>query len=333
MDRPSQRLLQRLPFAKDRPVVAYGTAVILTLLSAAMRTALDPIIPPAPYLTFFPAVIFSAFLFGRGPGIVSALLSGLLAWNLFLGPAGEFHSSTGELVSLALFALVITIVIAVIHWMQRANRWLVGEREKNRLLAEKMELLFRELQHRVSNNIQVPAALLALQKRDIEDERARAAIDEAARRLSLIGKIHRQLHDPSGARVGMSTFLRELSADLIDANAKPGVACSVEADDTIALDPDAVIPVALIIAEAVANALEHGFADRDQGHISLSLKRNGGGVEISVTDDGKGLPEGFDVASSKSLGLRIARTFARQLGGRFEMINGNGTTARLLLPV
>ena len=333
MDRPSQRLLQRLPLASNRPFVAYGMAVMFTLASAAVRGALEGVIAPAAYVTFYPAVILSAFLFGRGPGVLSAILSSLLAWTLFVLPNDMFHGRSGQVVSLALFALVITIIIAVIHWMQRANRWLVGEREKNRLLAEKMELLFRELQHRVSNNIQVAAALLTLQKRDIDDERARAALDEAARRLSLIGKIHRQLHDPSGARVGMSAFLRQLSTDLIDAGAKPGVACSVDADDTIELDADAVIPVALIIAEAVANALEHGFADRDRGHIALHLKRNGSGVEISVTDDGKGLPEGFDPAKSNSLGLRIARTFARQLGGRFEMTNGRGTTARLLLPV
>jgi two-component sensor histidine kinase len=92
-------------------------------------------------------------------------------------------------------------------------------------------------------------------------------------------------------------------------------------------------PRRLVDRRAGAFVLDVPLLEREQGHISLSLKRNGGGVEISVTDDGKGLPEGFDVASSKSLGLRIARTFARQLGGRFEMINGNGTTARLLLPV
>src|SRR6185295_3575503 len=110
-------------------------------------------------------------------------------WYVFIPPFHSFALAPGTLLSLGFYTLVVSIDITLVHWMQRANGWLVGERERSRQLVEQRELLFRELQHRVSNNLQVVAALLALQKRDVTDERARLALDEASRRLALIGKI------------------------------------------------------------------------------------------------------------------------------------------------
>jgi two-component sensor histidine kinase len=178
------------------------------------------------------------------------------------------------------------------------------------------------------------AALLALQKRDVTDGRALLALDEASRRLTLIGKIHRQLHNPNGERLGMGAFLTQLGADLLDVGGKPGIRCGVEADDGITLDPDSAIPVALIVAEAVANALEHGLGNREQGRIDIRLERRSPTeIELRVEDDGQGLPERFDLATSNSLGLRIASTFARQLGGSFDIGRGEDrTVARIILP-
>ncbi|WP_232475969.1 sensor histidine kinase [Flavisphingomonas formosensis] len=321
---------------QNRPWVGYVAAVLFSVIAFALRLVVDHSLPQGyPYVGFFPAVIFTTFLFGRHAGILAGLLCGLLAWYVFIPPFYSFSLSPGTLLSLCFYAFVVAIDIALIHWMQRSNRWLVDERERSRQLIDQRELLFRELQHRVSNNLQVVAALLALQKRDVTDDRARGALDEAARRLTLIGKLHRQLHDPNGGRLGMAAFLSQLGADLIDVGGKPGIRCHVAVEEDITLDPDAAIPVALIVAEAVANALEHGLSDRANGRIDIRLARRPaqGDVELCVEDDGRGLPEGFDLASSNSLGLRIASTFARQLGGSFEIGRAEQrTVARILLP-
>lgn len=333
MDQSERKFLQRLPLANDKPLIGYGVALLICGTALGLRFVVDRAMPVGyPYLSFFPAVILSTFLFGRGPGIFAGILCGLASWYFFIPPFYNFGLSAGTVLTLSFYALVVGVDIAVIHWMQRANHELIAERERSDRLAEKSDLLFRELQHRVSNNLQVVAALIALQKRDISDPKALAALDEAARRLALIGRIHRQLHDPTGRRLGMGTFLRQLATDLIDAGGKLGIACEVEADDNIELDADAAIPIALIVAEAVANALEHGFADRDTGRVTILLGRDGTGITLSIADDGKGLPDNFEADQPTSLGLRIATTLARQLGGRFEMIGGKGATARLILP-
>jgi two-component sensor histidine kinase len=321
---------ERLPLARDMPVLGYLVALVVVAGAAAIRYALAGVLPGYPYLQFFPAIILTAFLFGRGPGILATLVAGALAWLLFIPPPMSFASGF----SLVFFAFVAWIDIAIVHWMQRANGRLLAERERSHQLAETREVLFRELQHRVSNNLQVVAALLTIQKRSVEDLSARNALDEAARRLALIGKIHRQLYDPTGSKIALRAFLQDLCSDVLDAMGATAVRCSVEADETIRLPEDATVPLALIVAEAIANAVEHGLAGRDDGTIAVRLRRSGTATaQLTITDDGRGVPPGFDPAQSGSLGLRISTTLARQLGGTFTLTGAPGATAALTFAI
>lgn len=326
-----QAFLARLPLWSGRPMAAYATTLALVAIGFGVRLAIGGMLPPGfPFVTFFPAVILSAFLFGLGPGVVAAMLCGALSMHFVQAPLG----SLGGITAMLLYVFVVFIDIALVHWMQRANARLSRARARNQQLVERGELLFNELQHRVSNNIQVVAALLTLQKRDIADDAARAAIDDAARRLALIGRIHRQLYDPDGGRLGMAIFLEQLVADLLDAAGKPGIESSISVEAGISIATDASIPVALIVAETVSNALEHGFGSRDTGKLAISLRHMADSrLELSVEDDGRGLPEGFALEATTSLGLRIAQTLARQLGGTYALErNSTGTNALLVIP-
>jgi two-component system, sensor histidine kinase PdtaS len=326
--------IERLPLAVDRPAAGLAGTTLLVLIALVLRWLADAALPGGfPFVSFFPAVILASALFGTRFGVLAALSGGLLAWYFFVEPKQSFALLSGTWLALAFYALVVTTDIIIIHWMQRANAKLARERELSRALADTRELLFRELQHRVSNNLQVAAGLIALQKRSVTDADARAALDEASRRLALIGRISRQLYDAGGATRRMREFLEPLCHDVIEASGRPGIRCDVLVDEDAALTPDAAIPLALIVAEAMANAIEHGFADREKGVIEVELSRDGDQrLRIEVRDDGAGLPEGFDIDGTGSLGLTIARTLAAQLNGRFELVRGGGTTARLLLP-
>ncbi len=328
------RWLERLPVATNRPGLALAATLAIVGASLAIRLAAEGVLPIGyPYVAFFPAVIISAFLFGIRMGVVAGVVAGLLAWYFFIPPLRSFAVGPGAPLALGFYAMVVGIDIAIIHWLQRANRRLARERERNRLLAETRETLFRELQHRVSNNLQVIAGLLALQKKHVADDAAREALDVASQRLAVIGRISRQLYDVDGGMRSMRAFLEPLCRDVIETSGRAGVAGRVTAGDEILLEPSAAIPVALIVAEAVANAIEHGFAGREHGQVEIELRRDGtGALLLEVHDDGHGLPAGFDLRTSASLGLRIAMALAEQLDGRFEMTRGDRTTARLVLP-
>ncbi|WP_093313850.1 sensor histidine kinase [Sphingomonas jatrophae] len=331
----SSRWIEQLPLARDRPV--FGVVVMLAIVTIAwmLRALADPLLPPGfPYVTFFPAVIITSFLFGVRLGSAAAVICGMLAWYYFIPPARGFSLTRGAGFALAFYVFVVVTDLALVHWMQSANRQLAREREVNRSLADTRELLFRELQHRVSNNLQVAASLLTMQKRQLSsDKDARAALDEAGGRLALIGSISRQLYDPSGAAQPLLTFLEQLCRDVLQASGRSDVVLDVAGDEQLRLQPDAAVPTALIVAEAMANALEHGLAHGRAGRIAVTFGLVAGGdLEVRVQDDGHGLSSGFRLEDSESLGLRIATMLARGQGGSFRLAADHGTTAILALP-
>ncbi|MDR6853371.1 two-component sensor histidine kinase [Sphingomonas sp. BE123] len=336
MDGRTGRLLERLPLAQGRPLLGCSLAVVLSAIALGVRWLLADAFPPGfPFLTFFPAVVLSGFLFGRGPGILSAVICGLLSWYLFIPPFGSFALTGGAGIALGFYVGVVAVDLLLIDWMQRGTAQLRRERERSETLAERSRLLFDELQHRVSNNLQMIGAVLSLQQRSVEDPAARQALSEAATKLQTIGRIQRQLYDPSGAFQTLDRMLPELVGDLVAASGKPGVVATVTVDNTIKLPADTIMPIALVVAETIANAVEHGFAGRDGGRITVQLETVAADGVLTIADDGAGPPDGFAVAQASSLGLRIARTLADQMRGKFtlERQDGGGACATLRFPL
>lgn len=163
---PDKRWTERFPLWQLPFVAEVAIALAATAAAAALRYAIGDSLPPGfPFLTFFPAVIVTAFLLGSRTGTLTALFSGLAAWFWFLPPTGSLALDYGKLVAMAFFVFITTTEIALVHWMQRSNSLLFAEPDANARLADTRELLCRELQHRVSNNLQMVAALLSLQRR------------------------------------------------------------------------------------------------------------------------------------------------------------------------
>ena len=327
--------LDRFPIARDRPVLAHGSALAIVAIAIGVRFLAAPALPPGyPYVTLFPAIIVSAFVFGLSPGILAAAVGGLAAWYWWIPPAQSFALDWTGAFALAFYLLVVGTDLAIIHWMQRATGRARRQRALSDRLAETRTLLFHELQHRVSNNLQVAAALLTLQKREVSDGHARSALDDAAGRLGLIGRISRQLYSADGDTRAMGAFLQSLATDVLAASGREGIALHVAADDDVQVATDSAVPIALIVAEAVANAIEHGFAGRADGTITIGLMQHDrGAMELSIEDDGHGLPAEFAITETNSLGLRIARMLAQQLGGELTMTPRNGGGTRVALTI
>lgn len=329
-DRLGLSFLERLPLAQSRPWLAYGFAVAVSLAAALLRFEIDTALPPGfPYLTFFPAVILTAFLFGLGPGILAALLCGIAAWYWFIPPVG-FGLSYNSAVALLFYVFIVVVDILLVHWMQRANTHLAEERRRADALADTREVLFKELQHRVGNNLQMVASLLSLQTRDVTEPDALAALTEASRRVALVGRIQRTLYSSEGEPLPLGSYIETIARDTVEAAGRKDIDFTFRGETgDAAIDAQAAIPAALAVAEAVSNALEHGFAESG-GTIAVDLRAEEGAYAVTVRDDGRGLPAGFDPQTSSSLGLRIARSLSRSLGGGFEIgpcPQGGGTCA------
>lgn len=324
---------ERLPLAQDSPWLVLGLTAALMLAALLLRLMLVPWVPTGlPFVVFYPAIVGTAVLFGIRAGAFAGLIGILLAWYFFL-PGVGFALGVGVPFALGLYAAVIATSLALIRFLQLALKRANAAREVSRKLAESRETLFRELQHRVGNNLQVVSALLSLQKRKLTDPAAIAALEEAADRVQLIGQIQRQLYDLDGQQQAMGDLLTLVVEDCLHSFARDDVNLGIAVEPGLRIGPDQAIPVSLIVYEAVANALEHGLPDRG-GSVRVDAVTVGHWIKVCVTDDGAGLSPGFDISESPNMGLKLSSALASQCGGTFTLETADGRTcASITMPV
>lgn len=206
-------------------------------------------------------------------------------------------------------------------------------RRRERELVTK-DATIREIHHRVKNNLQTVSALLRLQSRRIEDPAASAALNEAVRRIASIALVHETLSSSAEASVAFDDVLDRLVAHALDLSPRMGELQIARTGEIGALDPRIATPLSLVVTELIHNALEHGLAESGN-HLTINVSRNLDGAQISIFDDGVGLPEGFSLAQSSNLGLQIVRTLTEnELRGNIDLVRTNaGTEARLTFPI
>jgi two-component sensor histidine kinase len=193
------------------------------------------------------------------------------------------------------------------------------------------EVLLQEIHHRVKNNLQVISSLMNLQLRSITDAPTRAALQEAQSRVKAISLIHEMLYQSSDyANVPFSEYARKLTANVFDVvGVAPGCVSLDLAIDDVALAVNKAIPCGLILNELITNALKHGFPNGRRGKVRVALgKLDAERLQLSVTDDGVGIPAGLDIRKTKSLGMHLIHTLAEQLGAELEIAREPGTTMR-----
>jgi two-component sensor histidine kinase len=208
-------------------------------------------------------------------------------------------------------------------------------RRRERELITK-DATIREIHHRVKNNLQTVAALLRLQARRIDSESGREALEEAVRRVGSIAIVHETLSQNLDERVEFDEIADRVLAMV--AEISPGKVVTRRAGRFGILTAEVATPLSMVLTELLQNALEHGFGPGEEGSVEVSADR---GPEqqltITVRDDGRGLPEGFDPQTAGNLGLQIVRTLVvGELGGTFDMVpsaEGRGTEVVLELPL
>jgi two-component sensor histidine kinase len=194
-----------------------------------------------------------------------------------------------------------------------------------RSLREK-EMLLREIHHRVKNNLQVVQSLLKMRARLQPEGETRQAFDTTVERVSAMALLHERLYQtPHLEGLPLSTYIRDLFRDVSASNLLDPAQVHLRLDaDDIPLQLDFGIPFGLLMNELLCNSLKHAFPDGRRGAISVSVRRVEGAVRMIVKDDGRGLPENFDPAASASMGLKLAASLARQLGGTLAFSSDGG---------
>jgi PAS domain S-box-containing protein len=215
------------------------------------------------------------------------------------------------------------------------TEWASLEEERERSLRER-ELMLREINHRVKNNLQVITSLLRLQASRSGSAEVKEAFDEACGRVSTITELHSALFE--GVQIStldFGSYLHELCARLEAGvrSAQAGeIRIEVEAEPGGDVDLDRAVPLGLIVNELVTNAIKHGFADRRGGTVQVRFRRHGERWILSVRDDGPGIVAQGETVMRQGLGMQLVHGFVKRLQGTLAIHGEHGFEAVVEFP-
>jgi two-component sensor histidine kinase len=207
-------------------------------------------------------------------------------------------------------------------------------RSKERQLVTK-DATIREIHHRVKNNLQTVAALLRMQARRMSSSEAKVALNDAMSRVASIAIVHETLSQAFDETVEFDKVADGLLKMVGDVSSTaPGVS-AVRRGTFGVVSADMATGLSMVVTELCQNAVEHGLAETP-GQVLVLPKRIDGRLRVEISDDGQGLPPGFDWRQSRSLGLSIVNTLIEEMEGTFDIgarTDAPGTRVVFEIPV
>ncbi|SKB76916.1 sensor histidine kinase [Dyadobacter psychrophilus] len=218
--------------------------------------------------------------------------------------------------------------------------------KKNKRISEQNEVLVREQNHRVKNNLQAVSSLLSLQSDALTDPTAIMAIEESRLRVETMAILHRKLYDGKRlAQVYVPDFLDELVESVLDSYGYEDVQLNIEAD-VIYLSADKAVHLGLILNELITNACKYAFPENEQPTLFIECRELLVGkqpcIQLQIADNGKKYSDFFINTRKNSpanmqrkgsgFGLRLIKMESDQLYGVYHFTYENGTVFRMNFP-
>jgi two-component sensor histidine kinase len=327
-------LRSRLPdrFARQvpRPLVELAIGLAVGVLFALARVPLQPILADqSPYAGNFVAVVVAAVLGGWRSGLIALATAQLITATAVVPFAGSLLDDSDWVGGFVFATLSQLLMLAVIALYQREVSKAMAEQGRQMDLQSDA---LREIDHRTRNNYQTVVALILLQAQKAENPDVRRALAEAADRVRAVSLASDQLalRSEGLGTVRLGDHLRELCQQLKRGLAGDEVLLHCDAAEVTAR-ADTAIHLSIVVNELVTNALKHAF---DKSHankeIRVSCAAAGDGIELVISDNGKGIRNG--ARKRNGLGTRLVERFVEELGARYEIASSSGgTTHRIRL--
>jgi len=226
-------------------------------------------------------------------------------------------------------ALLVLLVAAVLWLYSR-------QRRKSAIIAKQagdLEILMKEIHHRVKNNLQIVGSLLDLQSHSITDAQALEAVKEGRNRVQSMALIHQNLYSEGNIKgIRLREYVSNLLQTLCDSYNITNDKVRIQADiDDLNLDVDTMIPLGLVLNELVSNAFKYAFPEQREGELAISLKQMENSLHLRVQDNGNGFPATMDIQNSRSFGMKMIRAFAKKLKGGLHIFNEKGAVVEMTI--
>ena len=199
--------------------------------------------------------------------------------------------------------------------------------EQIRASLEERGVLLREIHHRVKNNLQIIISLFNLQTHYVQDPNASKALREGQNRIKSMALIHERFYQSDGlSKIDFDDYISRLTENLLQTSGinSGNVALKI-ITEKISLDIDTAVPCGLIINEVVSNSIKHAFNDGRKGEIVIQFSKiSDTNYRLMIADNGVGLPAGFTLEKSDSLGISLIQALTEQIDGKLSMESSNG---------
>ena len=195
---------------------------------------------------------------------------------------------------------------------------------------EEKEILLREVNHRVKNNLQIVASLLHLQEINVHQKELVDILKESETRINTMATVHEKLYQSTNfADINLKQYIEKLVYDLLYTyGIKVGtIQAQLDIED-INLNIDTAIPLGLIINELITNSIKYAFP-QSKGTITIQLKSQPQQMELTISDNGIGLPKDINIENPKKLGLQLVNNLINQLDGYLKLNTNNGTEFKI----
>jgi two-component sensor histidine kinase len=274
-------------------------------------------------------VVLASWYAGRAAGWFIGMLSAT-AWLLADQPLSQ---ADGEPLRAYWNAAMLALIYGIVAHLLAALERLQAELRKR---VELRTASLTEVHHRVKNNLQIISSLLMLQAEKLTNAADKAVFGECRDRIYSMARLHEQLYSSGEfSDLDFAAHLREMAEMLVHSHTPPGCNLTLEVRaDPVAMDLDTAVTLGLIANELLLNALKHGFDGRTAGKLTVEL-RAGNPNQMSVRDDGRGLPPGFDAKTNLGLGIELVVGMTRQIHGEAKIENDptGGTRTTIFFPI
>lgn len=246
-------------------VATYVASLCIFAIAVGLRFWFDPYLPQGfPFLTFFPAVLLSGFVFGVRQGIMVAALSGIASWYFFIPPGG-FDTSVGTLFAMGLYLFVVASELTLIWLMMRAYRAETVALMQARRLAEQQETMAQELDHRLKNIFATTNAIISLSLKGVTS--AEELASRLRERLSALGRSNLLLR---GLRDGEEASLGTVIEQALEPFSIVGTGRFSSSGPHVPVSGQTVVLLSLVLHELGTNAAKYGALSVPGGHVSLT---------------------------------------------------------------
>jgi two-component sensor histidine kinase len=275
------------------------------------------------YSAFYPAVILSAYAFGRWPGIAAAAGSAALAYWVFVEPAFDWKAAPNVIAGVVFFAVTCTVIIGLVTGLTGALRAVSRELGRAQAVADSHAGLFRELNERMSHHMRLVAGVLALQAKGEPEPQVADSLKRAMERSLLISRVHRELGGRSDDAVAFDDFAAALARAVCVARNQPTERVLVDPSG-LSLDVDEATSLGVALAECLSALFDAGVG----GTLRLRLDARGRQAEVAISQGGENA-EGALVSVTNGY---LLRAMTEQLGAAVAL-RADATGSALVLSI